>query len=107
MEESKDTSESFAEKIIRTISLNPDSNQSITKEAAVEVLYPQLAKLKAEVRMRSTDAWIYQLVSAGEESHKIGVKAIAAHLKKINFSDNLTFWKELDKQASVYKAKAS
>jgi hypothetical protein len=73
----------------------------------VEVLYPQLAKVKVEVRLRSSDNWLNQLVnSSGTESDKIGVKVIAAHLRKINFNENQTFWKELDKQASVFKAKA-
>jgi hypothetical protein len=107
MEETKDTSVSIAEKIIQSLSFNTDSNLTITTEAAIEVLYPQLAKLKAEVRMRKSEDWIYQLVSAGQESHNIGVKAIAAHLKKIHFNDTQTFWKELDKQASIFKAKST
>jgi hypothetical protein len=40
MEEKKDTSESIAERIVRSLSFNPEKNQSISKEAAVEVLYP-------------------------------------------------------------------
>ena len=55
----------------------------------MEVLYPQLAKVKVEVRLRSSDNWLNQLVnSSGTESDKITVKVIAAHLRKINFNEN-------------------
>jgi hypothetical protein len=40
MEETKDTSESIAERIVRSLSFNPEKNHYISKEAAVEVLYP-------------------------------------------------------------------
>ena len=58
MEETKDNSESIAERIVLSLSYNPEKNLSISKKAAVEVLYPQLAKLKTEVRLRSTDNWL-------------------------------------------------
>ena len=62
MEETKDTKEALAERIIMTLSHDPNCS-FISKEAAVEVLYPQLAKIKTEVRLRSTENWLSQIVS--------------------------------------------
>ncbi len=103
MEEGKDPSETIAEKIIRSLSLDSDS---ITKEAAVEVLYPQIAILKVEVRLQSSEKWLHSLVSMSDNTaEKIGVTTIAKYLKKINFNDTPKFWKELDRQTSIFKAK--
>lgn len=67
------------------------------------MLYPQLAKLKSEVRLRDPKKWV-QIVDK-DEDHKISVQGLTVHLGKIAFTDSKGFWVDLKKADEEYKVK--
>ncbi len=99
----KDSIETIAKKIIESLCNSKDHPDYISKAAATQVLYPILAKVKTEVKLRSVENW-YNNMANGNQS-RIGVSEISAHLKKLNFIETKSFWRDLENEAGLFKAK--
>ena len=66
------------------------------QKQALEILYPILAKMKAEVRLRDPENWFSIVDKDGDKS--INVAELTAHLAKINFEEKTSFWGDLKKK---------
>ena len=100
----KDSIETIAKKIIESLCNSKcDHPDYISKAAATQVLYPVLAKVKTEVKLRSVENW-YNNMANGNQS-RIGVSEISTHLKKLNFVETRGFWRDLENEAALFKAK--
>ncbi len=95
--------ERIAQQIIQILAYDWNSHPYITEEQAIEVLYPQVAYLKGEVRLRGPKKWI--LMVDKDENHNISVQGLTVHLGKIAFTDSKGFWVDLKKADEEYKAK--
>jgi len=62
----------------------------------LEILYPLLAKLKTEVRLREPDNWFSIVDKDGDKAVNTG--ELTAHLTKIAFSESMNFFAELKKK---------
>ena len=61
-----------------------------------------LAKQKVEVRLRNPENW-FKIVDR-DEDRVINVAELTAHLTKISFIENKTFWAELNKIKEEFKS---